>query len=54
MIRTGDGAAIMSPGVKRVAMVFSAQNTGGNMGARYDDIPSARREGWGGGEQTDS
>lgn len=35
MIRSGKGAAIMSPGVKRLAMVFSAKSMGGNMGARY-------------------
>lgn len=36
MIRSGKGAAIMSPGVKRLAMVFSAKSAGGNMGARYN------------------
>lgn len=36
MIRSGKGAAVMGPGVKRLAMVFSARSAGGNMGARYN------------------
>lgn len=48
MIRSGKGAAVMGPGVKRLAMVFSARSAGGNMGARYN--PSVvwgwRANGW--------
>lgn len=38
MIRCGKGAAVMAPGVKRLAMTFPYKNTDGCMGPRLVSI----------------
>lgn len=39
IIRSGKGAAIMAPGVKRIALEFPFKNQNGAMGPRYILFP---------------